>query len=522
MTFVDAASGLKSVVRMFAASAEAGRHLFLGGPRLADVLKFCCYLQDKQCLATNLRGAYLVGIDGVPARGDLRIEKNVIACEPRSQEALALSVQWPVGPRGATQLQTTRLPPRDEPYNLHIELARHRLMAVSIKREEWGLYDYPGLEETNARLEESRALFVAALEKAEDPAEAARLADQSLALAIEASEEMCRFHASIFLNRRRQAGGLTGDRLGVCSAATTPRETLLPEIGQVLDFVRVPFIWRDIQPSEKAPDYDRIDAWLAACREAHLSLRGGPLLNFGIQFVPDWMYAWENDYEAIVGFARQHVQRTVQRYAGQIDTWVVASGLHAETVFPFTFEQIIDLTRLAVNVTKQAAPRCRVVLDLMQPWGEYFVRSQRTAPPLLYAEMAVQSGIPFDAFGVQLVFGLDSDGYHLRDMLQISSLIDRLASLGKPLHITAAAVPSDAAVVGCPNCTWDEQGQAAWLGLLGEIALSKPYVESVCFETLSDRCCTGVPTGGLVRADGSAKPALARLAELRKAFAAGD
>ena len=483
------------------------------------MLKFCCYTRDKRCQALNLRGAYLVGVDGVPARGELRIDENLIACEPRSQEALGLSVQWPLGPRGATQLQTTRLPPREEPYNLHIELARHRLMAVSVKREEWGLYDYPGLEHTNAQLEKSRALFVAALEQVEDPPAAARLADDALSLAIEASEEMCRFHASIFLSRRRQNGGLAGQRLGLCSVPDTPTETLLPEVVQALDFVRVPFIWRDIQPTEKTPGYDRIDAWVAACRTAHLALRGGPLLNFGIQFVPDWMYQWENDYEAIVGFVREHIDRTVRRYAGQIDTWVVASGLHADTVFPFTFEQIIDLTRLAVNVTKRAAPRARVVLDLTQPWGEYFARNPRTAPPLLYAEMATQSGIPFDAFGVQFVFGLDSDGYHLRDMFQISTLIDRLASLGKPLHITAAAVPSDATLAGCPNCTWDEQGQAAWVGLLGEIALSKPYVESVCFETLSDGWCTGVPSGGILRADGSPKPALARLIELRKTLA---
>lgn len=485
------------------------------------MLKFVCYPEGGDRPLPDMRGAYLIGIDEVPVRGDLRLNGNTIICESRNQEPLGISVLWPVKDYGTVQLQTTRLPLRDEPYHLHIELVRHRLMRISTKREEWGLFDYPGVEEIAARIDHASALFLEALQRTDDPPAAARLADRALALAVGASEELCRFHASVFISRRRQAGGFGRAFLGVSIAPAVPPQALIKRFPEVFDLVRIPFVWRDIQPDQQSVRYDAIDKWVRTCSKAGLSVHGGPVLNFGVQFVPDWMHVWENDYEAIFGFAREHVRRTVQRYAGRIGTWVVASGLHADNVFSFNFEQTIDLTRMAASISRQAAPRAQIVLDLTQPWGEYFARNQLTAPPLLYAEMAVQSGISFDAFGLQCVFGLDSEGFHLRDMLQISSLIDRLANLGKPIHITAVAVPSDAAAAGAADRPWSESAQADWLADFSAIALSKPYVESICLQTLTDGVCTGIPAGGVLHADLTPKPAFDRLAETRRALLGG-
>jgi hypothetical protein len=488
---------------------------------LIAVLKFACYPEGEGCQCPDLRGAYIVGIDGVPVRGDLHVNGTTITCESRSQEALAISVLWPVKGHGTLQLQTTRLPTREQSYNLHVELVRDRLMRILTKREEWGLFDYPGVEKISAKIDEARALFVRSLQQAEDPPVAARSADRALSLALDASDELCRFHASVFIERRRQAGAFARDFLGVCLPPAAPPKVLVRGFSKVFDFVQIPFVWRDIQSDEQSSDYSAIDRWVAAGSKAGLTVRGGPVLSFGVQSVPDWMYVRENDYEAISGFAREHVRRTVQRYAGEIGTWIVASGLHADNVFSFNFEHIIDLTRMAVNVTKQAAPRAQVVLDLTQPWGEYFARNQRTAPPTLYAEMAVQSGINFDAFGVQFVFGLDSEGFHLRDMLQISALIDRLANLGKPLHVTAVAVPSDGSTKGLTGQAWSEQRQADWFADFCEVALSKPYIECVCLQTLTDGACTGIPTGGVLRADLTPKRVFKQLAEVRRALKSG-
>ena len=104
-------------------------------------------------------------------------------------------------------LETTRLQPREKPYNLNVELARFRLMKIVQKQEDWNLFDFPKAEKFIQRFRDSQSLFADALGKLDEPAEAAKLADQSLAIAIDLSEQLAAFHGELLINRRRQTNG---------------------------------------------------------------------------------------------------------------------------------------------------------------------------------------------------------------------------------------------------------------------------------------------------------------------------
>jgi hypothetical protein len=489
--------------------------------------RFACYPSDRRKLPPDLHGAHLVGSDNVALRADITWESGSIRCTPRIPDPIGLSLLWPVPDFGTIQLQTTRVPTRAAPYNLHVELARHQLMRLTVKREEWGLFDYPGMDEIATRVDRCRDLFVLALQNLDAPATAARHADQSLLEGLLAGEEMSRFHASVFLVRRQQSGGFSRPFLGIVLPDGAKSGLLTPQLAEIFDLTCIPFVWRSIQPTEQAPSYNGIDACVKAAAAAGQMIRGGPLLNFGVQSVPDWMYIWEHDFEAIYEAAREHVEHAVRRFSKQISSWIVVSGLQADNVFGFSFEQTMELTRMAATVAKQVAPRAQVLIDLTQPWGEYYARNQQTVPPLLYADMAVQSGINFDGFGLQFIFGLATDGYHVRDPFQVSSLIDKVANLGKALHVTALAAPSQPTNGGAGGASgewhapWSDEVQADWLTTVCEIALSKPYVESVCLEPLVDGPGNILTSGGLLRQDLTAKPALAKLSEMRKRLLAG-
>ncbi len=485
--------------------------------------KFAWYPTDHRKRPPDLHGAHLVGNDNVPLRADIRWDGHIICCTPRVQDPVGLSLLWPVKDFGIIQLQTTRLPAREQPYNLHLELARHQLMRLTVKREEWGLFDYGGTEDISGDIDRCRDAFIKALQQA-DPRASARHADESLACGLVAAEKMARFHAAVFLGRRQQSGGFARPFLGAALPESLKQLGILRQLSPIFDFVYLPFVWRSIQPTEQAAVYEPLETWIKACQATKLAIRGGPLLSFGVSSVPDWMYIWENDFESIYEAARQYVERTVRRFSKQVGSWVVASGLQADNVFGFTFEHIMELTRMAATVTRQVAPRAQVLIDLSQPWGEYYARNQQTVPPLLYADMAVQSGINFDGFGLQLLFGLPAEGYHVRDPFQISSLIDRLANLGKPLHITGLGAPSSQsadAAGGQWHAPWSEQTHAEWLTTLCEICLSKPYVETVCLRPLADGPDSVIASGGLLREDLTPKLAFTRLSEMRQRLVGG-
>lgn len=490
------------------------------------MLSFTVYDNGQLAEKVNLSGAYVVGSDDVPLRADIAFKNGVVTCKKRAAGPAGLALLWDVAGAGTILLETIRVQERDQSYLLQVELARGRLMRINHKLEDWGLLDYEGAEELAVKVGKARDLLIQALQ-ADQPARAAALGDESLSLAVQASEELSRFHASVLLARRKQSGGL-GRRVFGCSVhLDKPSDLSRKRLAAAFDFATVPIVWRDIEPTEQNFNWKPLDAWVEALAKQPLPIRGASLLSFSEKNIPDWLYIWEHDFDTIRDLAFEHVRRVINRYGQYIQTWTVASGIHANNCFTFSFEQLMELTRMTAALTKQLSPRGMAILELVAPWGEYYARNQRTIPPLLYADMAVQSGVTFDAFGLQFQFGPAIDGMYVRDMFQISSTLDLFSKLGRPLHITGVQVPSDTTAArpetggealaldgGTWHGPWTEDIQADWLRRFIELALSKPFVETVSWQGLADHSRQEVPHGGLLRADLAPKAAYKQLLTL--------
>jgi GH35 family endo-1,4-beta-xylanase len=492
------------------------------------MLRFAVFEQSKPAAGVDLDSAYLVGGDGVPIRAEIWFEEGEIRCTKRAQGPAALALVWPVEGYGRVLLETARVPERAKPYNLHLELVRGRLMRVLQKREDWGLFDYPGAESLCAELDRARDLMIRALQ-GEEPGEVARLADQSLSLAVDVGEQMSLFHAEVFLARRKQTGQV-GRRVFGCFADLRDRqEATVRRMVEAFDFVVVPVSWRGVEPKEQQWEWEPIDEWVELLNRHRMSIKVSPLVAFNERNIPDWLYIWEHDFETVRELLYGHARRVFERYGKFVPMWDVISGVHAENCFHFNFEQLMELTRMVATTAKQMMPRSTVIIDVAAPWGEYYARNQRTIPPMLYADMCTQSGINFDALGLQFYFGVDREGMHVRDMLQISAIMDRFANLGKPLHITGISVPSDMAADeadawggqlsiskgGEWHRPWDEQTQSLWARDFLSVALSKPFVETVAWRDFSDARPHYMPHGGLLRKDLSPKPAYHELRVFR-------
>lgn len=494
------------------------------------MIRFSVFSGDKPASSLDLNGAYLVGSDGVPLRAEIEFRKGEIVCKKRTAGPAGLVVLWPVPGVGTILLDTARVPERDKPYTLQLELLRGRLMRIAHKLEEWQQLDPDeGLDYSEA-LDACRDLMIRALQ-AETPAQSAQVAEEGLTAAVRATEELTLRRANAWYERRRRQAHAFPRRPFGCSVdVRNGSDAYRRRLSDACDFVTLPLVWQDLQPSEQSLDFKAVDAWVDWLTRNRIPIRGASVIAFTDRHVPPWLYVWEHDYETLRDLIHEHVRRVVSRYGSRVAAWDIISGIHADNCLAFNFEQLMELTRMTVSVTKQICPRVPVCIDLVAPWGEYYARNQRTIPPLLYADMAVQSGINFDGFGVQFCFGAGVEGTYVRDMFQISSLMDRFASLGKPLHVTAVQVPSAAgsesegaakgkrppAGGGSWHETWTEQIQSQWLRSFYELALSKPLVESVSWRDLSDSADGKRPRGGLLRTDLTPKPAFQQLQALRK------
>ncbi|MCG3177874.1 MAG: hypothetical protein BIFFINMI_00196 [Phycisphaerae bacterium] len=497
-------------------------------------MKFQVYKNGQPASVPDVNSAYVVGQDGVPARAQFEEQRGELTVRVRAESAVALCLLYDVPEFGQVMLQTTRLPERDKPYLLSLELLRQQLFLLNGKFEDWGLIDYAEAAPLTNGLADVTASFIQALSALDDPKAAHESALRGLSAALHVAERAALYHASLFLGRRLMTSGphRREPTFGCSVDLLSIGEEYRTRLAESFDYVLLPVSWKQIEPKEKELNWSRLDNWVEWAVRKRLPIWAGPLVSFNPQFIPDWLFLWEHDFDAIRDLIYEHISRVVGRYRNYIHTWTVTSGIAADNCFNLTFDQLIEMTRMACTRTKQEDPKAKSLIDVTMPWGEYHARNLRTIPPLLYADMVVQSGTNFDGIGLQFYFGLGDDGLFVRDLMSISALLDKFANFAKPLHVTAVQVPSDTTVDpwdawggaksvrdgGNWRRDWDEQLQADWLRLFYSTALSKPYVRTVAWRDLADYEGHFLSHGGLCHSDLSPKPAFAACREFRKAY----
>jgi Glycosyl hydrolase family 10 len=469
--------------------------------------------------------------ESVAVPADISFRDGTLILNKSDEQPMGLSLLWEVGQVGTYHLETTRLQPRQRAYNLNVELARFRLMKFVQKQEDWNLFDFPKSERFTQRFRESQSLFSDALGKLDQPGEAAKLADQSLAIAIELSEQLAAFHGDLLINRRKASNNF-GRHIFGCRADPAVQNARYKEmLSSGFDFAVLPMDWMMLQPQEGTFQTQAVDEWVELLTRKRMPIVAGPLIDLSDSHVPDWMYIWEHDFDTLRELAYEYVQRVVTRYRKAVAVWNVCAGLNTNNVFTLNYEQIIELTRLLVSQVKTLIPTAKTLVTIKHPFGEFNARGRVGVPPMAYAEMVAQSGINFDAFGVELEMGVPTPGSYTRDMFQISCMLDRFSTMGRPVFVTAASSPGrnapdptdrtdgkhDPAAAGRWHRPWDADLQAEWINGVCRAALSKPYVESIAWGELADIRPT-LPSGGLLDDMLKPKPVYNKFQELREQF----
>jgi hypothetical protein len=475
--------------------------------------------------------AYIVGPESVPVTGEIALREGLLTVSRADNAPIGLSLLWDAGAEGCYELETPRLQPRQRPYVLNVELARFRLMKIMQKVEDWGLFDYVKAEKIVQKFQTLQEQFAQALVQLEEPAAASRIADEVLAQAIVLSDELTAFHTDQLITRRRLAGSFVKHIFGCRVDPSIQNQKYREVLAGSFDYAVLPTPWKILQPQEGVYDTQLIDGWAEALSKKRMPLIAGPLVNFDEDDLPDWMFIWENDFDAIRELTYEHVQRLVQRYRKVVSLWNVTAGLCTNRAFTLTFEQMIEMTRLLVTQVKNVFPSARTLVTISQPFGEYHVQSPASVAPMLYAEMVAQAGINFDGFALELEMGVPLPGMFMRDLFQISVMLDKLSGLGRPIFITAVSAPGratpdpadrsegrlDPSQAGRWRQPWSPQLQADWMEAVYHIALAKPFVESIAWGNLADVNPT-VPGGGLLNDMFQPKPAFDRLQQMREKF----
>lgn len=468
-------------------------------------MKFQIFKDGKVVDKFTLCGAYLFGGDGIGIRrAQITFKNGFVECLKPNLETAGLALLWPIEGFGKVLLPTTCLPEREQPYNLNVEIARAKLMQIVNKREDWLFLN--NTEVLADLLKEAQELFIHAIQNISTSPKASKLADESLKKAIISSEKLAIKQAESLFNTRTENHGLGRGCFGCrIDPIKINNPAYVEKLMELFGSVTIPINWAQIEPHKGEYDFSKIDVCIDELSKRKLTLSAGPLLYFSKESLPKWLLHSGAGFEKIRETAYRFVSEVVARYSGAIRAWYAISGLNAFNHFGFGFEQILEMTRAANMAVKQVSDRALKIIEVSNPWGEYYMSTPNSIPPLVYMDMVVQSGIHFDAFGLQVQFGKNQAGMHVRDMMQISAILDCFTPIAKPLYISSVEVPSqdgdglhDGKVAGIWHGQWNESRQGRWIEQFYKIALSKQFVNSVTYANLVDTADNNIHNSGLL------------------------
>lgn len=287
---------------------------------------------------------------------------------------------------------------------------------------------------------------------------------------------------------------------------------------ELFNTATLPFYWRGFEQTRGRPDTQRLLTTARWFGERGVTVKGHPLTWHTL--APEWLSGLP--VAEIERLQRGRIRREVTDFAGVIDTWDAINEVVIMPVFTAEENGITQLARhigrvpmiqLAFEEARAANPSATLILndfDLSSDYEELI-------------QSVLDAGIRVDAIGLQTHM---HQGYWGEETML--AMVDRFARFGLPLHLTETTLLSghlmppeivdlnDYQIPSWPSTPEGEARQADEIVRHYRSLVGHPAVQAITYWGMTDDgSWLGAP-GGLVRADGTAKPSFTALRSLIK------
>lgn len=491
------------------------------------VLKFRLTPPDLSERLPDLKRAYITGLDRTPERMNVELRPGLMICHREAPESGRMHVPWPVPGVGVPFVATATLVERAEPYDLAVELARGKLNDVRTQAFDWVHLGLKLPAEVEQDLSTAKRSFAKAATSRNQPELATKSAQEALAAAFRAGKLLSEAY-TVQVLRKRTEGNPKLPSLLACGLQGDPSRSGWGSLAApAFNAGRIRCSWADLAPGEGQFRWAEFDAQLDWCRKQNWLPMAGPLLDLRPTSLPDWLWLWAGDPEAITTMVLDLVRQAVTRYKGLVATWHLVARPATGEVLGLNEEEQIRLTARVLQVARQIDPATPMIVDFDRPWAEWLGQSNFQLGPLHLADSLSRAEIGLSGVGLEIAPGYGPPGSHLRDIFEFSKLLDLYALLNLPLYVSlaipSAAGPDPKAEKGvsvelgqwpkAPDESMQRSMAQSWIAL----AMAKPFVRSVCWRQVSDAEPHLFPHAGLFRPDGQPKALLPWLQDFRKA-----
>lgn len=485
-------------------------------------------LPSSESDPTDLSQAYVTGQDRTPSRVRVEVREDVLTIHRDNSESGRIFVPWPVKGFGRPFVGTATLAERPQPYNLAVELARGKLNDVRNQLADWRQLGLKVPEDLQRHLSQASRSFARAATSQDRPEASAQFSGSTLTHTFAAGRRLVEAYTEQVLRTRLEHTPRLPTGLGLVLGGNPKSFPWSAMILEAFNTGRVSCDWRTLAPDEGSFRWEQPDAQVQWCRKRKLEISAGPIIDLRPAALPDWMWLWQGDYDEILAQALDLVKQAVTRYRGKVTRWHVLARPASRDILGLNEEAQIRLTARIVQEARQADPDVQIVVDFDRPWAEWLASGSFQLGPLHLADSLARAEIGLTGVGLEIALGYSNPGSHVRDLFELSRLLDLYSLVGLPLHLSFAmpSAPGDDPKaqdkVSVERRQWpappDESLQREWGARWIALATAKPFVRSVTWLQASDAQTHLYPHSGLLRTDGQPKPLYEWLKRFRAEF----
>ena len=310
-------------------------------------------------------------------------------------------------------------------------------------------------------------------------------------------------------------------------------EVYKSRFAALFNLATLPFYWKDLEPEPGKPRFSKgsprvyrrpaVDLCLEFC-EANGIEPKAHCLNYAF-WTPDWVPKEIKEEKRLL---TKRFSELAARYSGRIPGWEVTN----ETLFtrpvnpPMAFYNDPDFVHWSFKEAERLFPTNDLIINdaCGNIWGNTFNSTRSNYYLQIKDELARGSRI--DTIGMQYhMFYRKEDELReteqFYDPRRLYAVMDRYADFGKPLQVTELTIPAYS------ENEEDEELQAEIIKNIYSMWFSHPNMEAIIYWNLIDGYAAFAPQGdmtagenyyygGLLRYDGTPKPAYKVLSDLIK------
>ncbi len=270
----------------------------------------------------------------------------------------------------------------------------------------------------------------------------------------------------------------------------------------------LPFYWGQFEPNRGQPRTEPLGKAAQWCVDHNLKVKGHPLTWHTM--CADWLLPLSN--ADILKEQKARIRRDVSGFKGLIEMWDV---INEAVIMPVFDKYDNGITRICKEMGR--IPLIRTVFETARaenPGAVFLINDFDMSDAYdILVEGCLEAGIKFDAIGLQSHM---HQGYW--GVEKTLKILERFSRFNLPLHFTETTLVSghlmppeivdlnDYQVTDWPTTPDGEERQAQETITHYETLFAHPLVQSITWWDMVDGNWLNAP-GGLVRRDGSAKPA---------------